>query len=648
MRITKYLAFLTLLFPVFLYGQPQPQPLHTKSKKAIAAYEVAMNALGRKDYDLALYKIENAINADKDFIEAHMIQGEIYSELKSWDKAIIAYKSANAIDPKFFPANNYNIANYSLKLGDYLQAKEYFLKYLAIKYIPAKHRNVCENGLAVCEFGIYAMAHPKPFNPKNLGENINSEYDDFINAISTDETTLILTVKHPKEEQTSTQKNQEEEDFYFSKKVDDNWGKAYKIGAPFNSSGNEGAMSISPDGSFMIFTGCYRPDGFGSCDLYISQKIGEQWSVPVNMGEKVNSSNWDTHATISSDGRTVYFISNRPGSLGGSDIWKTVMDENGKWVFPVNLGNVLNTPKNEYYPFIHPDNQTMYYSSDGHLGMGGTDLFYTRKDINGNWAEPVNMGYPINSHLDELGILINAKGELAYFSSNKLGGKGRYDIYSFNLYKEARPISVNYLKGKVFDSYTLKKLKASFELIDLSLGNVVVKSASDKITGEFFVCIPSSKNYALNVSADGYLFYSDNFSIDTAHSFTNPFIKDVPLQLIKKGEVVVLRNIFFDTDKFDLKPESRVELERLTILLNQNNTLKIEISGHTDAVGSEEHNLILSNNRAKAVYTYLIENGIVSNRLSFKGYGKSLPIDTNETPQGRANNRRTEFRIVDL
>jgi outer membrane protein OmpA-like peptidoglycan-associated protein len=260
--------------------------------------------------------------------------------------------------------------------------------------------------------------------------------------------------------------------------------------------------------------------------------------------------------------------------------------------------------------------------------------------------QPVNIGYPINTYADEITLVVNAKGNLAYISSDKLGGKGRQDIYKFPLYKEARPLLTTYFKGIVYDDDTKAKLEARFELIDLGTSKTVAQSQSDKITGDFLLVLPTEKNYALNVSKDGYLFFSENFSLRGSNSQTKPFVKNIPLKPIKVGETVVLKNIFFDTDKYILKDESLAELQKLLGLLNENPKLKIEISGHTDNVGSAEHNLELSRNRASAVYDYLLQHDIAKTRLSYAGYGFNQPIDINTTEQGRANNRRTEFKVM--
>jgi outer membrane protein OmpA-like peptidoglycan-associated protein len=278
--------------------------------------------------------------------------------------------------------------------------------------------------------------------------------------------------------------------------------------------------------------------------------------------------------------------------------------------------------------------------------MGGKDIFYSTLQENGTWGDPVNMGYPINTHEDELSLIVNAKGDKAFFSSAKKGGFGKMDLYWFDLPEVLRPLPVTYFKGKIFDSKDKKPLEALFEVVDLKTNKIVVSSFSDPITGEFLVCIPTNSHYALNAVANHYLFHSENFEIEGEYSKITPYEKDIALKRIELGESIVLKNVFFDTDKSELKPESEVELNRLIKLMKQNPQMRIEIGGHTDNVGSKEHNATLSKNRAKAVFDYLVNKGIDPKRMTHTGYGLEKPVSTNDTPEGRALNRRTEFTII--
>ncbi|MPM25221.1 Protein TolB [bioreactor metagenome] len=407
-----------------------------------------------------------------------------------------------------------------------------------------------------------------------------------------------------------------------------------------NSPDNEGAHTISPDGKILYFTACNRQAGKGSCDIYMSEWYRGGWDYPVNLYE-INSKAWDSQPSISPDGRTLYFTSSRNG---GKDLFVTHFGDNGEWSEPVPLPSNINTSGNEMSPFLHPDGKTLYFTSDGHLGMGGLDIFYSKMIDDSTWSDPVNIGYPINTYRDEAFLFVSASGEKAYFASGGLDTRNM-DILSFELYKEARPDPVTYMKGIVTDISTGLPLQASFELTDLSSEKVIASSSSDE-DGSFLLCIPTGRDYMLNVSADKYLFYSDNFNLTGVQTKTDPYIKNIQMQPATSNAVVVLKNIFFDTDKFDLKPESYAELEKVRLMLVSNPKMRIEIGGHTDNTGSIEHNKTLSENRAKAVVNYLVSKGISASRMTYKGYGDTVPISTNDTPEGRALNRRTEFKVI--
>ena len=630
----------------FVIGFSQGNRLSTQNKRAEKYFTSALEFYQAKSFEKALNDLKKATELDPEFTEAYILQGDIFVDNREYEKAIDFYQKAIKTNNPFSPNLYYILANIQLGSGRYSDARLNFQRFLEIDKIPEQKKQQSLASIRNCEFALRCIEHPVPFSPVNMGDSINSQYNEYINAITADEEMLYFTRLNPINAQTSDKSQNGEEDFYVAYRIDSTWLQAVNLGPPINTHGNEGALCISPDGKLLFFAACERPDGYGRCDLYWSHRFGDRWSEPENLGPVVNSPQWDSQPSLSSDGKTLYFASNRPGGKGSSDIWKTELRPDEQWSTPVNLGDSINTRDKEMAPFIHPDDQTLYFSSKGLPGMGGLDLFYSRKDVNGQWKCSVNMGYPINTYADEITLVVNAKGNLAYISSDKLGGKGRQDIYQFPLYKEAQPLLTTYFKGIVYDAETKVKLEARFELIDLSSAKTVAESNSDRFTGEFFLILPSERNYALNVSKDGYLFYSDNFSLTGTNSKKTPFIKNIPLKPIRIGEAVVLKNIFFDTDMFVLKDESIVELQKLLGLLQKNPRLRIELSGHTDNIGSEAHNLELSGNRANAVYEYLIRHGVAATRLTHTGYGFSQPIDSNATEQGRANNRRTEFKVI--
>jgi outer membrane protein OmpA-like peptidoglycan-associated protein/Tfp pilus assembly protein PilF len=642
-RIFALIFCLLIQTPFIVQSQEE---LSTKSKKAKHYYEAGEQLLQQQKLTEAKLNFQQAIDEDPDFYEAYMLMGEICEEEKNDSVAVVVYKKAVELDPDRFPAAFQILADIEYNNGWYMDAVVHYQKYLSYEGTHGASQIKAEKHLANCEFAIKAMQNPVPFTPINLGQNVNTEFNEYFPCLTADNQTLLFT-RLLKDTRSITGR---QEDFFVSY-YKDGWQQAFELGPPINTVYNEGAPTLSADGNILIFTACESlegygigRDGYGRCDLFVSKKSGNDWLAPYNLGVPVNSRAWESQPSISSDGRTIYFVSNRNNDY---DIWFSSVNNKGVWSEPKELGPNINTDGYEGSVFIHPDNQTLYFSSDGHVGMGGLDIFMSRKDSVGQWGPPVNLGYPINSFKDDNSILISAGGELAMIASDRKDGFGGLDLYSFNLYKEARPQVVTYMKGTVFDRNSGKKLDARFELTNLKTGLVAIESFSNKTTGEFLVCLPANNDYALTVSKDGYLFYSENFNLSEENPSTDPVLKDVPLEPIETGAKVIMKNVFFETDRYDLMETSKVELNKLIDLLEKNPSVKIEIGGHTDNVGKHEYNIILSENRAKAVITYLTENGIAADRLSYKGYGETQPVDTNETEAGRANNRRTEFKVVE-
>lgn len=626
----------------------QTPELHTKSDKAKKHYLRAMEAYDMGKNEAAANDFNKAIESDPNFIEAHIVLAGIYQDGKKYDKAIVEYKAALAIDPNFFPNNYYNLAESEIALQLFSDAKEHLKKLLSQQKISPDIKKKGEHLLANASFAENAVKSPVPFEPKNLGPNVNTRFEEYLPTLTADEQTLIVTVKMP-DDTLRNDWNNSSEDFYMSKKVDGQWQKRSNVGPPINTPANEGAQCISPDGQFLFYTLCNSPGGMGRCDIYFSMKEGKKWGIPKNVGPPINSKYWDSQPSLSSDGNTLYFVSNRPGGKGEKDIWASSLTKDGYWGTPVNLGDSINTAYSDMSPFIHPDNKTLYFASEGQPGMGRHDIFYARMKKDGNFGTPVNIGYPINTSGDEFSLIVNSKGNLAYFASaDRKEGFGNLDLYSFDLYEKARPTLVTYVKGKVFDSESKKLLDARLELIDLETSKVVADMYSNSITGEYLVCLPANKNYAFTASRNGYLFYSENFSLKENKNQGEPYLIDIAMKPIKAGEKVVLKNIFFETGKYNLKDESKSELNKLGDFLNLNPKVKIEVSGHTDNVGDDKMNQTLSLNRAKSVYDYLLNNGIAAERLTYKGYGETQPVESNDTDKGRAANRRTEFKVVSL
>ncbi len=637
----RKLSLFVLLLCLFSADTSAQMKYSTKSKKAIKHFEEALKFYNSRRGTEAIEVLKKAIKADENFVEAHAVSGDCYFDIGDLENAIKEYQKVVDIDPDFLVTSYKQLADTQFKTGDYASALNNYKIFMTKKRVNPKIREKAEWSMKNAEFGVVAKVNPVPFNPKNLGEAINSDQYEYFPVLTADEQTLVFTRNLRINSGTDRQ-----EDFYVSFSEGKEWTMALNLGEPINTDDNEGAQTITADGSQLFFIGCNRKGGKGSCDIYRSLRNGRKWGIPENLDSPVNTSKWESQPSISADGKTLYFASNRTNGLGKSDIWVTHLAPNNEWTVPRNLGDVINTAQSEETPFIHPDGKTLYFTSDGHVGMGGKDIFMTRMNSDGIWSTPVNLGYPINTWNDEQGLFVAASGEKAYFSSDRKGGFGKLDIYSFPLYEKARPTRVTYVKGKVTDKVTGRPLGAQFELIDLATSEVVVRSSSDRISGKFLVTLPVDHDYALNVSKDEYLFYSEHFSLPAEQDFSKPYQMDVALQPIKYGEKVILKNIFFETASFALLPESRVELNKLVSFMNNNPTISIEIGGHTDNVGKPADNQLLSENRAKSVQEYLVSNEISAERIQYKGYGEEQPMDTNETPKGRANNRRTEFKVL--
>lgn len=641
MKKNIYIISLLLSFNIACYAQ-----YTSSSRKAVREFELGNQHMQFSRFIDAKHALQEAVKEDSTFIEAWIVLSEAEEQLRNSDGQIVALKKAIAINPFFFPRVRLNLAKaYQLQF-QFEKAIEQLDLFLAEKKGRSKEIIDATQLLKHCKFAAYAVKNPVPFNPINLGDSVNTLYDEYWPSLSADGKTLVFTSLIREWPSRHTQTGRQE-DFFVSNYVNGKWNKASVMGEPLNSDDNEGAQSITADGFKMVYAACNRKEGMGRCDLYFSSKKGEKWSKAYNPGPPLNTPDMETQPCYSADGRQVYFVSNRAGGHGNFDIWMSNLSPSGLWSEPINLGDSINTPGAEQSPFLHSDGKTLYFSSDYHPGMGGFDLFVSRKDSKGKWSAAKNIGYPINTVGNEIGLIVSADGRTAIYSSDKMKEMGR-DLYSFELPKQVRPTQVSYLKGLVLDAETKIPLSARFELTENQTDSTVYASYSNPVSGEFLVCLPVGKKYGLNVSKDGYLFYSEHFDFDKQASFDKPILHNVLLKPIKVGESVVLNNIFFKTGSAELSNESMGELKKIHNFLSKNTKVIVEIAGHTDNEGSDDLNNKLSANRAKAVVEYLAKQGIDPKRLTSRGYGKNKPVASNATSEGRALNRRTECTIIKI
>ena len=643
----------------------------SKDKKAVKLYEDAMRIevthfnpqTQQVDYRAAITMLEQAIKRDPNFIEAHELIAEFYMGFKEYDKTIFHLNKTLELRAGRAPSGftHFVLAKAHYQKGNYAVALENMEKYLSIGASREKFTTEVKLFMESCEFALYSKKNPVAFNPINLGPTVNTKYHEYFPTLTVDGKTLLFTRRLP----APGTEHGEQEDFFVTHLVNGKWSEAEAMPSNVNTTNNEGAPTFAPDGRTLVFVACvdaygsYGPGrtGKGSCDLFITKKVGSQWRNPVNLPGGVNTQNWETQPSLSSDGKTMYFIrgTNRRDGTKEQDIYRAFLQPDGSWSRAERLPDIINTPFREESVFIHPDGRTLYFSSDGHPGFGGLDIFMSTMDDNGNWSKPVNLGYPINTEYDENSLLVAANGELAFFASDRAGGFGGLDLYAFEMPEPIRPTRTLYMEGLVFDARTKRPLGGRFELIDLSTGKTIITSDADKMTGEFLISLPTKRDYAINVSYPNYNFFSLNFSLKN-HNENEPFKLNIPLEPIVEDAIVRLENVFFDLGKSTLRPESEIELNKLVEQLNDNPSMRIEIGGHTDSRGNDKENLTLSQNRAVAVMDFLVSKGIQANRLTAKGYASSQSVYTDaqiaamasndEKERAHQLNRRTEYRIL--
>lgn len=614
---------------------------HAK-RKAKDLFDEGNNAYAFAKVTTAETALNEAIKEEPRFVDAYWVLGLVELEYtEKYKEAALAFEKVKQLKSDFSPKLDYNIGMAYFYAGDYAKAKAALTEAKTKGTTSQVDQNSIDNLIKSCDYAVEAVKSPRKFQPMSLGDGVNTPDDEYMPTVTADERYIYFTrLEH--------MGRAADENIWMSEQLNSKWGPAALVDRPISTDEYiEGATCISQSGKYLFFTSSRRPDSEGDCDIYFTKRLGDTWDRPNHMNIRINKPGKDTQPCISADGRSLFFVSNRPGGKGSLDIWVSYLQDDYSWSEPQNLGSEINTQFNEERPFIHPDGKTLYFSSDGHPGFGKLDFFVSRKDVNGHWSKPENLGYPINSNGDELGIAIAADGKTAYFASERVGGAGGLDLYKFEMDAVNKPEYVTYFKGKVFDADTKAPLKANVQIFDVENSKLYTTSSSDQLTGECLLTLPSGKNYACQISKEGYLFYSANFSLKDRQD-GQPYVMEIGLKKVKIGEAVILNNVFFESNKFELKEESKTELTTLQDMLTKNPNLKIEIGGHTDNSGLLKDNQMLSENRAKAVFDYLILKGVSAERLSYKGYAATKPIADNNTNEGKAKNRRTEFVVTGM
>lgn len=627
-----------ILIPLCLvYGFVQAQTMTKKN-----APEVLRNQLAKADRLLKEQKFHKAIKGydriitrQPRFIDAWINKGTALYELHNWQSAVQHYQKAIELDSSYMGRLHFTVGMILFKQERYGESLDYFAAYIKHPKSTPARKEVAEKNLELARFRQSLMDHPVEFEPMKLPGAINTDMSEFLPAL-TAENVMVF-----------SRKVSNQEDLYYTIRKDHVWQVAQPI-RNLNTEENEAAHSISADGNWLAFTICNREESMGSCDLMISRWNGQKWSLPKNMGAPINTTGWEGQPSLSAHGDYMIFVSNRAGGYGDYDLWISFRKSNS-WSNPVNLGPGINTKARDETPFIHADGQTLYFSSNGHPGMGDHDLFVVRRNAQDDWGKPINLGFPINTKNKEGALSVSLDGSTAYFSTDRLSSmtNPNLDIYAFQMPDDIRPQPVTYVKVSLVDD---QQQTPVFGQVNIS--NLTSNRSTDSllILGEEspVLCLPLGKQYAFHARAAEYIPFTKNLDLEKIAGKTDPLILTIPMQKIEVAESkpVILENIFFETGSSQLLDASTSDLQLLLYFLKTNSEVRVEIRGHTDNTGSPEFNQNLSEDRAGAVYQYLIKHGIDHNRLSYTGYGATYPIDTNDTADGRQNNRRTEFRII--
>ena len=631
----RFVVFIFLFFGCTTLKTQTRNP----SQKTLKLYGKAMDQINNGLLKDAIESLQATLTSDPNYIEAYLSLAGIYGEKKDYKNAVINYKTAMQKDSSY--AAYYRLP-YSINLAGLGNFNEALYQVNEFLSIPSLNERSIRSGLyrkKSYEFAVdYSNKHANAnynFNPINLGDSINTAQSEYYPTLSISDTLLVFSRMY-----------RSGENFVKSVSKNNVFQKAEIVEGSINNTALKGAATVSTDGEWLIFAADYGNNGFGNFDLYISYITPDGWSEPENLGSNINTPYWESGPSISPDSRNLYFTSDRPGGFGGRDLYMSTRMSNGKWGPAVNMGEAINTSGNDLYPYIHADNQTLFFTSDGLAGYGKTDLFITRKIADDKWSTPENLGFPINTIEDEGSITISSDGSTAYYASDRADSRGGLDIYKFELRDDIKPFKTLFVKGIVSDALTNKGIPCSVELVDNATNKTIMKITADEL-GKYFIPLPTGKDYTFVVNRRGYLFYSNLYELSKQKP-DSTYINNIALQPLQKNINTTLKNVQFATNSFTLKPISIVELDKLLQILTENSNLKLLIKGHTDNIGKAEDNLLLSTNRAKSVVDYLVSKGVVSTRLTYKGFGDTKPIAENTFEEGRAKNRRTEFEIIEL
>lgn len=644
-----FFLFIFLISGV-VYAQPELGEC-TQEVDETAAKQIprALKNWKTGNYREAERYLKQAVNLDENYADALYLLGDLYVKTLKLSRAEAAWTKLLEVCPDYKPEVYYFLGTLLLENGKRDDAIINFDKFLNHPerdrgYEPevkkAKKEAILLNDL---------LGNPVVFNPKPV-KGISTTEDEYLGVISPDQELLFFTrraMKTSSRDGPAARQRLVEEFSMAERQSNNQFSQGNPLPNPFNTSFNEGGPSITANNTELYFTVCEDINGYQNCDIYYSERTANSWTAPQSVGDHINRrDSWESQPSVSANGDILYFASNREGGMGGLDLYICKRKEDGTWSKPENAGAPINTRKDEKTPFIHSDSKTIYFTSNGQMGLGGFDIYYARANDTGAWQEPQNIGYPINSEDDDLGLFVSLDGKTGYFASNKLRTNMGWDMYQFDLPAKVQPKAVTLITGRLTNENNEADEEASLEVKNLKTKEVT-KIEVDKETGNYARVVEArpKEDLILTVKKKGAAFSSKYISVGDVKTST---VVKAPFEIkpLEVGKEYTLNDINFPTNSYQLDEVSRAVIDEFILFLQENPSLKADIQGHTDNVGNSGDNLALSKNRAKTVFDYVLAQGVGQTRLSHHGYGETKPLGDNNTESGKAQNRRTVFVIT--
>ncbi len=610
-------------------------PEKGKDKRLLKKIE---KQIAKRDFYAAL----DELSTDKSFAVFSALKSEILWRKGEFFDAETEGLNAIANCPDNFPKVYYLLGEIAFNRKDYVNADFYLQKSIALG-IADPYYSDAVNLYAKAKVLAKIIVNPVSFSPEVVS-GVSTIYDEYLPIISPDQEFSFFTRRSDKSSFSSIT-NTSVEEFVSSRKIKGIFDEGQALSYPFNLESNEGGASITIDNKVLYYTKCIRnKKGYNNCDIYYVNRAGNSWSEVQSFSDKISKSDsWESQPTVSSDGKTIVFASDRKGGYGKIDLYE-INFENGKWTSPKNLGSTINSNEHEKSPYLHTDGKTLFFASTNFPSIGGFDIFYSRKDSLGVWQNPVNIGFPINTAADEISLFVSTDGNTAYFASNQLDGVGGWDIYSFPLHDGAKPERVLFLKGELLDENGQVLEDVELEIKNITTNEVTtVKVAAGTYVSS--LTLAKDDDVLITVKKEGFAFNSTYISANDT-SFSSPKNLNIALESLENGKSFNIEDIYFETNSYQIKEMAQNVLLEFAAYLNVNSNLIIEINGFTDDIGDDKDNQLLSENRAKAVRNLILSEGVEVARVAFNGFGELFPVSDNNTEKGRAQNRRTEFKII--